>query len=156
MSVPGEPASAPLCPARPRFVRARFARPGFTLIELLVVLAILGLITALAEPWLAGLSEAARFRVTAHRLVEAVQAARLDALAQGGPVRFEVIPGGQAFRSGNRAVALPQGFTLAASDRGGLRFFADGSSGGGALRLDGAGRSMRIEVTAPLGLVRAR
>jgi len=118
---------------------------GFTLIEMLVVLAILSLVIALVPPFLAGGHARAEFTATAQAIAAALRETRGLAIGRGRTEAFLVDTVAGAFGgSGARPHRVPDGIRLSlftTSDdavdagKGFIRFFADGSSTGGGVRL---------------------
>lgn len=90
---------------------------GFTLLELLVVLLIAASALALALPQLSSVRAGVALKANVRAVASALRAARSEAIARQREVSYESI-----------------------------RFFPDGSSSGGSLRLNGTGRSYVIEV----------
>ncbi|MGH7036280.1 MAG: GspH/FimT family pseudopilin [Stellaceae bacterium] len=131
------------------------AQRGFTLIELVVVLAILALVTAMALPFLAGAGKKADARLATREIAAGLRLTRNLAMVRGRAEAFFIDTATGAFRAGSTATPqrLPGDvrlvlFTTAGEQRsasaGSIRFFADGSSTGGGIRLQ-AGNS-RSEV----------
>ncbi len=120
---------------------------GFTLIEILVVLVILGL----------ALSIVAGFVPTGHAtrdlasgtdtLANTLRLARARAIARQQPVLFSITAGGHGYAVDGVAHALPPALTAAMAGAPVIRFAADGSSSGGAIRLAAGGqmRSLRVD-----------
>jgi len=128
---------------------------GFTLIEVVVVLAILALVTAMALPLLTGAGAKADARVAAREIAAGMRLTRNFAMMRGHAEAFLVDTASGVFRAG--ATAAPQRvpgdvrlvlYTTTGERRGAtvgsIRFFPDGSSTGGGIRLR-AGNS-RAEV----------
>src|SRR5215470_2274338 len=118
---------------------------GFTLLEMLVVLTILGLLVAVAMPFLPAPSESLRLRTTARELTSALRFTRASAITRGSELTLAVDVERRTFESPvvplrsfgrdilvQMNVAAPERST---PSRGGFRFFADGSSTGGELTL---------------------
>jgi len=128
-----------------RLQSARSAAAGFTLLEMLVVIVILALATAVAMPILARPSDGVRVRATARDLISALRLTRAMAIARNTEVALTIDVDKRTFVS---AAIRTQSFgpdmaaelTFAEPERtalssGGFRFFADGSSSGGDVRL---------------------
>lgn len=126
---------------------------GFTLIEALVVLAIAGLISGILFPGLRTAMDAQEFRATAAGAGLALRQARADAIRTGQPRLFVAAPDGRAFGVGETSRSAPLAVTVRSSP-GGIPFFADGTSGGGIVRIAGARRTIRLDVMPDTGLVR--
>lgn len=130
------------------------AAAGFTLLELLVVLSILALLAAIAVPAVTSPSDGVRLRATAEEIAAALRLARARAIAQNGELAVVI----DAERRSIHSQGLPvQRFasdifvklTVAKSERetsnrGAFRFFADGSSTGGDIRLHLRGRELPL------------
>jgi general secretion pathway protein H len=119
---------------------------GFTLIELLVVLSILALATAVAVPMLFGSADRAALRTAMAEVAAGLRETRSLALVSGQATVFTINTARRVYRAGNSPVwrALPTTVqpTLFTATReqiddvtGDIRFFPDGSSTGGAVRL---------------------
>ena len=139
------------------------AAKGFTLVEMLVVLAVMALIVALVPPLLSGGQSKAELTAATREIQSALRETRSVAISQGRTSSFVVDVRINAYRrSGDgRIYHVPSGIRLsifAATDdpdlessekserddqpgtRAGdepsiIRFFADGSSTGGGVRL---------------------
>lgn len=130
---------------------------GFTLLEVLVALVIGVLLVALTPPLLSGMSGGAELRGAARQLAAGLRNARNEAInRQQEAVLLLDLAGRHFVISGDpRQVALPDSVALhlytAQSERvdqeqGGIRFFPDGSSTGGAITVSGSKLAYRITV----------
>ncbi len=119
---------------------------GFTLIEIVVVLAILGLMTALILPRMSGTQSRTDLRVAAREIAAGLRSTRNLAMMRGHSEAFLVDTTHGAFRAGSTATPrrvpgqvklLLVTITQEQNDDavGSIRFFADGSSSGGGVRL---------------------
>lgn len=128
---------------------------GFTLIEVVVVLAILALVTAMALPLLSRAGAKADARVAAREIAAGLRMTRNLAMVRGHAEAFLIDSASNAFRAGSTAAPqrLPAGVRLVlyttteerrSATAGSIRFFPDGTSTGGGIRLQ-AGNS-RAEV----------
>ena len=137
---------------------------GFSLLELLVVLAIVVLAASLALPRLTGPSEGARLQTAVRDLMAALRLTRAAAITQNREMALVVDLDRRSLQS---PVVAPQRFAddiasqmtiaeaeRATASRGAFRFFPDGSSTGGDIRLRLGGREMRICVHWLTGQVR--
>ena len=137
---------------------------GFTLIELLVVLVILALTATVALPHLTSPSDAARLQTTVRDLMGALRLTRAAAITQSTEMALvidveqrilqsPVVPSTRfsADIAADMKIAEPE---RATRSRGGFRFFPDGSSTGGDIRLRLHGREMRICVNWLTGQAR--
>jgi general secretion pathway protein H len=124
---------------------------GFTLIEMLVVLAVLGLVAIVTLPTIAGHRPGAETRAAARELAVALRNARSAAMLHARTEAFVIDTASGAFRPGVSAPIqrLPRGVSLTVvtttDDRldatsGAIRFFADGSSSGGGVRVTNGDR----------------
>jgi general secretion pathway protein H len=133
-------------------------KAGFTLIELLVVLGILALVLAVALPLLPGAADRTALRTATDEIAAGLRETRSLALARGRSAAFTLDTARRAYRVGNDALwrALPASvstelFTAAQEQlddaTGDIRFFADGSSTGGGIRLaqGKAGGEIRVD-----------
>ena len=128
---------------------------GFTLIELLVVLAIVATVLTLMTPMIGRLLPGAELKATAAALVTELREARAQATGrrQATTVRFDA-----------ETRALPDEITLRLFDAnlepldrksGTIRFFPDGSSTGGRVRLEAGDSRYDIDVDWLTGRVRS-
>jgi general secretion pathway protein H len=113
---------------------------------LLVALGILALLLATALPMLPGVADRIALRRAASEVAAGLREARAVALASGQPAAFTLDTARHLYRVGGRAAwhTLPARVAAelytATEERiddvnGGIRFFPDGSSTGGAVRL---------------------
>jgi general secretion pathway protein H len=137
--------------------RPQGRRPtGFTLVELLVCLAIMTLLLALVPMLLNGGRSAMHLRNAAHDLAAALRETRSAAILRGDVAFFSIDVAHGDYRAGSGTVRrLPGDIAVALitteQDRrdpshGSIRFFADGSSTGGGLRLTRGGSAMTLRV----------
>ena len=139
---------------------------GFTLIELLVVLLLIALAVGVASAGLSKGLEKARMRNAGHDLVAALRYTRGQAIVSGEERKLELDVDKRSYQAPKRNVQeLPKGLTLklltAASERtgsstGAIRFFPDGSSTGGRVRLIAGDHASDVEVAWLTGEVRLR
>ena len=130
---------------------------GFTLLELMVVLLIIGLVLVLAPGHLWRPQAGLEVKVAARALADGLRQTRSDALATNRERVFTLDVAGHSFRPGqnrppealNGAVEL--GLDTARSElvdaaRGQIRFFPDGSSTGGRIRLTMQSQQAQVTV----------
>jgi general secretion pathway protein H len=133
------------------------AARGFTLIEMLVVLTILALVMVLVPPFLAGGQARAEFTATAQQIAAALRDTRGLAIRRGHTATFAVdfAAGAYGTSDGGRIRHVPKGLRLlvytpagepVGTDIGVIRFFADGSSTGGEVRLLQGERRSNVRV----------
>ena len=119
---------------------------GFTLLEILVVLAIAGLITALALPMMTGSQARADTRAAAREIAAALRMTRVLAMTDGATEAFQIDTAKGTFRAGSTGSPrrVPKGIQLVlvttigdrvSDSAGSIRFFADGTSSGGGVKL---------------------
>jgi general secretion pathway protein H len=134
--------------------RAHDQAAGVTLLELLIVLALLALIAAMALPALTAPSDGVRLRAAAEEIAAALRLARAAAIARNGEAAVVIDAERRSIHT-QGTPAQPFGsdilvaLTIAESERqtperGGFRFFADGSSTGGDIVLRLNGRELRL------------
>jgi general secretion pathway protein H len=137
---------------------------GFTLLEMLVALAILGLLAALTLPILVKPSDGFRLRTAANDLITALRLARTGAILRQAEMVVVIDLEQRTMESpmmpmkrlppdiaADMRIAAPE---RATASRGGFRFFPDGSSTGGDVRLRAGGREARICVSWLTGQAR--
>lgn len=130
---------------------------GLTLVELLVTLTIVGLVAAVTAPSLGASLDAAHLRAASRELVVGLKSARHDALAgsQESALVLDTSSHDYWHSGEQRRLSIPDeatiSMTVAASEhseptRGRIRFFPDGSSTGGTIRLERRNVHIRIVV----------
>lgn len=133
------------------------ASRGFTLIELLVVLAVMGLVIALAAPLLSTALPGTELKAAAREVAAGLRYARSQAITRNAEVEFIVdVADGRYQVSGEKEVRdLPAELEIslgtARSEQldpttGAIRFFPDGTSTGGHIRLARGERAYRVTV----------
>lgn len=156
--------AAPPPVARGRRAPDRGAR-GFTLLEMIVVVVLIGIVTTVLVAAMSGGFEGQRLRSAARDLAAQLRYTRTQALLSGRPQVFALDVDARTWSAPrDRRGVLPQGLQIDATTardpvadavgddasaddtRGGervvrVRFFADGSSTGGRIRLRPAGRA---------------
>ena len=127
---------------------------GFTLIEMLVVLAIVALIAGLGFPMVEKAMQRQQFEADRSRLYLAVAQARADALSGGRVVPVTSLTSADGLGPLQpREDSLPSGAVLSFPPQG-LRFYPDGTSSGGVVRLEERGRVVEFAVSPDTGVIR--
>jgi general secretion pathway protein H len=130
-------------------------RSGFTLFELLVALAVVGLLLVVLPRSFGGV-ERARLDATVERIAGDLRRARSRAILTAIPQRFIVDLDRRRFGiEGLHASTLPDELTVQIAGARedivtrtliAIRFFPDGTSTGGRIRLDGGARFGEVRV----------
>lgn len=136
---------------------------GMTLIEMVVVVMLVAAMSATLAVSLGGATEGRQMREAARQLTAQLQYTRGVAMLQGEPQVFEVDVDARAWRApGNRTGTLPEGLEISVlsargestdADTAGIRFFPDGSSTGGVVRMGLGEAQWRVEVAWLTGTV---
>src|SRR5436190_13557023 len=139
---------------------------GFTLIEIVVALALVAVVLGFVAMASSGGLKRAALSHAGQDLVAALRYTRGQAIVTGAEQRLELDVEKQTYHAPKRAeVELPRGLKLAlltaAQERisetsGAIRFFPDGSSTGGRVRLTAGERQWDVEVGWLTGEVRLR
>lgn len=125
-----------------------------TLLEALVVVAITALVGALEFPNLERALAMFSLRETASALTADLREAHADALREGQGVTFAFTPDGRGYVwSDGQTRTLPQ--VVSVQQGATIRFFADGSASGGAIKLASGKRVIPISVDSATGTVTA-
>ncbi len=130
---------------------------GFTLLELLIVLAIIGLMSTVVLVSLPGSKDTLDLKVSARDVMIQVIESRTQAIRTGRDVRFFLNMTNGEFWTENfgNARTLPEGVEVeiytAKAEQGenntaAIRFFPDGSSTGGYVRISRGQNNYRIDV----------
>jgi general secretion pathway protein H len=146
--------------------RRRKAAGGFTLIELLMVLALIAIIVTTVSVSIVRSLGGAEVRAAGRDLVAALRYTRGQAIVKREEQAFEFDVDELSYQApGRPAVSLPDGFEMrvvtAAQEqtgdgKGAIRFFPDGSSGGGVIRLLRDRREWQVEIAWLTGEIRLR
>lgn len=138
-------------------IRAKRAAAGFTLVELLVVLVIVSLALALVGTSISRSISGAEMRNAARKVAASLRYTRTQAILTKSEKVFLVDTEKRTFRAGDRAAEeLPEGLNvelntarseLTSESAGGIRFYPDGGSTGGNVRLEANGRVYQVNVT---------
>jgi general secretion pathway protein H len=135
-------------------VQAGRAARGFTLVELLVVLVIASLILALVGTSISRSISGAEMRNAAHNVAASLRYTRTRAILSKSEQVFLVDTEAHSYRAADREQAtLPEGMNLelntarselTSETAGGIRFYPDGGSTGGNVRLEANVRPFAI------------
>jgi general secretion pathway protein H len=127
---------------------------GYTLIELLVVLSVIGLLLLAVPVIVSAGFPGVQAKTAAQLLADDLRAARNAAIMNGIEARIDIDRSGRRYRIVPRGTVrdLPHGVVLAlayARDGGSVRFYPDGSSTGGTMRIGSDGHQ-HIVIGSPL------
>jgi general secretion pathway protein H len=128
---------------------------GYTLLELLVVVAIMALVASIAVPFISGsASDTLQLNAAVHVLTGAIRATRANAILRDTQAVLIIDADKRTFSSpaiparafgsdidAHLQVAEPERLS---PSRGGIRFYPDGTSTGGDVRLSLHGHEARI------------
>lgn len=134
----------------------RRAEAGFTLVELLAALAVLGLAMGLVATGLSGRWNRPSVEVLASRTASRARAARDEAIRSGRETMLWIDLAQRSISTSGRGreLVIPPSIDLevlasrAASSTGkpGVRFFPDGTSTGGTIRMGPVGRAHEVRI----------
>ncbi len=134
----------------------RSSTKGFTLVELVVVLMIVALMMALIGTSISRNISGAEMRSAARKVAASMRYTRTKAILSKSQQVFLLDTETLVFKAADREpVELPEGMNvelntarseLTSETAGGIRFFPDGGSTGGNIRLEANGRIYRINV----------
>jgi general secretion pathway protein H len=129
---------------------------GFTMVELLVVLVIISLMMALVGTSISRNISGAQMRVAAGKVASSLRYTRTQAILKKSEQVFVIDTDALTFQAADRKpVELPEGMLvelntarseLTSETAGGIRFYPDGGSTGGNVRLEANGRIYRVNV----------
>lgn len=135
---------------------ARGGEKGFTFVELLFVLMIAALAMALVGTSISQSISGAEMRTAARKVTAGLRYTRTRAILSKSEQVFLLDTESRRYRAGDREpVELPEGMNvelntarseLTSETAGGIRFFPDGGSTGGNVRLEANGRIYRVNV----------
>ena len=139
--------------ARQRNIRAA---GGFTLVELLVVLVIASLVLALVGTSISRNVSGAEMRTAARKVAASLRYTRTRAILSKSEQVFLVDTEERSYKAAERDIEkLPEGMNvqlntarseLTSETAGGIRFYPDGGSTGGNVRLEANGRIYQVNV----------
>jgi len=150
-------AKMPMSRAGDTVRHARPAARGFTLIELLVVLTVIALLATLATPMIQRAVPGVELKTAAEGLRSELRLARSAAIRDNREtwLSIDVATGAYQRDGAARAYAVPPAIRLTLltarreqidETRGRIRFFPDGTSTGGAVRLRREARAYEVAV----------
>jgi len=129
---------------------------GYTLLEMLVVLGLLGLILSITVPWSFQGMQSRKLNEQGRMIITMLKTARTEAIVKNkeSVVEADLTRNLISIREGGEQHALDKKLTLkmltarqeAVGEKGAIRFFANGSSTGGMVILQGGGRSVEVHV----------
>ena len=121
---------------------------GFTLLETIVVVVVLGLMLAILAGFAPHRSSRLDLANAADAAAGTFRLARLRAIAEARPVVAQLAGpmNGRVLTVDGVARPLPAPVALAMAGPPAIRFSPDGSTSGGALRLEAGGRAMLVAV----------
>jgi general secretion pathway protein H len=129
---------------------------GFTLVEMMVVLVIIALMMALVGTSISRNISGAEMRTAASKVAASLRYTRTQAILKKSEQVFLVDTEKLTYKAGDReAEELPEGMKmelntarseLTSETAGGIRFYPDGGSTGGNVRLEANGRIYRVNV----------
>jgi general secretion pathway protein H len=134
----------------------RDLKRGFTLVEMMVVLVIVALMMALVGTSISRNISGAEMRTAASKVAASLRYTRTQAILTKTEQVFLVDTEKHTYQAAqNEVKQLPEGMEvelntarseLTSETAGGIRFYPDGGSTGGNVRLDANGRIYRINV----------
>jgi general secretion pathway protein H len=129
---------------------------GFTLVELLVVLVIASLVLAMVGTSISRNISGAEMRTAARKVAASLRYTRTQAILTKSEQVFLVDTENLTYQAGEKKMeSLPEGMKvelntarseLTSETVGGIRFYPDGGSTGGNVRLEANGRIYRVNV----------
>ena len=132
------------------------AAAGFTLVEMLVVLVIISLTLALVGTSISRNISGAQMRTAASKVASSLRYTRTQAILTKTEQVFLVDTEAHTYQAGSRKPEeLPEGMMvelntarseLTSETAGGIRFYPDGGSTGGNVRLEANGRVYQVNV----------
>lgn len=135
---------------------------GFTLLELVVAIGIVALVLGVSAPVMQRLYESTQYHGAVNDVVNLLASARYSAIRKGGDQDVLINPETRMVVVGKKEQQLPDNLRLEVlgarelnrDGAGVIRFYADGSSSGGFVKLQNdSGQEVQVEVDWLLGRV---
>jgi general secretion pathway protein H len=135
---------------------------GFTLLELLVAISIVAIVLAVSAPAMQRLYKSSRYHGAVNDVVTLLTSARYSAIRKGKDMDVLINPEIREIRLGEKIQSLPEDLNIEVlgarelnrDGAGVIRFYADGSSSGGAVDVrNDNGFGVQIQVDWLLGRV---
>jgi general secretion pathway protein H len=135
---------------------------GFTLLEMLVAITIAALVLGVSAPAMQRLYKSTQYHGAVNDVVTLLSSARYSAIKKGGDVDVLISPKTREITAGGKVQKLPGNIQLEVLGArelnrdgvGVIRFYADGSSSGGFVNLEGDnGMAVQVQVDWLLGRV---
>lgn len=137
---------------------------GFSLLELMIVIAIMAAAAGVSMPMMARMYDAMQYRDAVRSVIASAKGARFSALSSGQPVDLILNPRSREVHINKTLKAeLPETLSMKVTsarevnlgdDRAVIRFYPNGSSTGGDIRLEHeSGRGLQIKVDWLFGRV---
>jgi general secretion pathway protein H len=135
-----------------------FQRPavGFTLVEMIVVLVIVSLVLAMVGTSISRNISGAEMRTAARKMAASMRYTRTQAILTKTEQVFLLDTEARTYKAGEKDTEeLPEGMNvelntarseLTSESAGGIRFYPDGASTGGSVRLEANGRIYKVNV----------
>lgn len=119
---------------------------GFSILELLVVLLLLAFISALAIPRITALYDSVTYGMERDDVLNSLAGLGYAAYARGKA--FSISRQASSNTGGAIPLKLPEGWTVAALNP--ISYSMEGICSGGAVTLEGRGRTLSVELEPPL------
>jgi general secretion pathway protein H len=126
---------------------------GFTLVEILVVIMVLSIIAAMAVPFLRKPPSQTRLKADIIRMAAAMRVTRAAAMAQNIPMDFTLDARRRSYRSPVIPISALDPSMAIGVGSGPIRFFPNGQSSGGDIRLRIEQSEARLQVIWATGHV---
>ena len=135
---------------------------GFTLLELIIAIAVAALVLGVSAPAMQRLYQSSQYHGAVNDVVDLLSSARYTAIRNGTNIDVLVYPETRTIAAGSKERQLPDNLQLEVvgarelnrDGAGVIRFYADGSSSGGNVRLQSdSGVWVQVDVDWLLGRV---